>query len=458
MTPIEKKQFEAFTSGLLPELFQSITHQHEIIYADPYDVDVIHKEAREQLESLIRRVSSAQAASGRILLLKGDSGAGKTHLMRVFRNQAHRDGLGYFAYMQMTSHVANYPRYMLRRTVDSLDQPYCEATGDTTALMRLSDALSEYGRGKGVISTTESEELRDDWIDPSRLTQLVFELSERIVTVLDRDGSKYINLIRALLYLQPRLPGTASRVFSYLRCDPLTPFDSQALGGMSVAHDEDEPMTRLQSLAQLIRTLDGGGLVVCLDQLEDINQADDAGPRFRRAMQAAVQLAEERNVLVILACLKEHYDLLANHLIPPHKDRIEKDPEPVDLTASRTVEEISLLVAKRLLCLYSSAEVEVADERSVHPFPESALAQLAGQRTREVLDWCRKRRDEAKAKGRIDWNASGQPIVGTPFSGLDQLWNDFKTEFSQPLQQDSEILELLRCSIPQCAAGVRFRT
>ena len=78
MTPIEKKQFEAFTSGLLPELFQSITHQHEIIYADPSDVDVIHKEAREQLESLIRRVSSALAASGRILLLKGDSGAGKT--------------------------------------------------------------------------------------------------------------------------------------------------------------------------------------------------------------------------------------------------------------------------------------------------------------------------------------------------------------------------------------------
>lgn len=456
MTLIEQKQFEAFTSELLPDLFQSITHQHEIVHADPYDVEVIHKEARETFESLIRRVGSDRAASGGILLLKGDSGAGKTHLMRVFRNQTHRDGLGYFAYMQMTSHVENYSRYLLRRTLDSLDQPYFEAAGGTTALMRLSDALSEYARNKNVISTTEAEELRDEWIDPTRLTQLVFDASERIVAVLGGDGSKYLNLVRALLYLQPRLPGAASRVFSYLRCDPLTPFDSQALGGLGVAQDEDEPMTRLRSLAQLICTLDGGALVVCLDQLEDMHLADDAGPRFRRAMQAVVQLADqERNVLVILACLKEHYDLLSNHLFPTHKDKIEKNPEPVDLTASRTGKEISLLVAKRLLCLYASAEVEISDEHSIHPFPESALVQLAGQRTREVLDWCRKRREEAKVNGRIDWKTDGQPIVSPSCSGLDQPWNDFKTEFSGQLPQDSEILELLRYSIPQCAMELR---
>jgi len=455
---IEQQKMEAFRSGLIPELFHPITHQHEIVHPDPYDVDVIHKHAREQFELLLQRVSDGEAHSGRILLLKGDSGAGKTHLMRVFRNQMHQDGLGYFAYMQMTSQVTNYPRYMLRRLLDSFDQAYFEHSGNTTALMRLSDALLDYASGKGVVSAIELQEVRDEWIDPTRLTELVFELSERIITVLGRDVTRYLNLVRAFLYLQPRVPGTSSRVFAFLRCDPLTPFDSQALGGMSVTQDEEEPMTRLRSLAHLIRILNGGGLVVCLDQLEDINQVDDSGPRFRRAMQAAVQLAEEPNVLVILACLKEHYDLLSRSLIPPQKDRIEKDPEPVELIASRTLEEISLLVAKRLAGLYASADLETSENHDTYPFSERALSQLAGQRTRDVLDWCRKQRDTARGNGPFtepEEDLPAQSEAAKDFTELDQLWNDFKTEFSQPVPQDTELLGLFGDSITRCAAELK---
>ena len=58
MTTIEQKKSEAFCSGLIPELFHPITHQHEIVHPDPYDVDVIHKPAREQFELLLQRVGS----------------------------------------------------------------------------------------------------------------------------------------------------------------------------------------------------------------------------------------------------------------------------------------------------------------------------------------------------------------------------------------------------------------
>jgi tRNA A37 threonylcarbamoyladenosine biosynthesis protein TsaE len=463
---LQQQKSEAFCSRLLPELFHPITHQHEIVHPDFYDVEVIHKSAREHFERLIRRVSDLQVDSGRILLLKGDSGAGKTHLMRVFRNQTHQDGLGYFAYMQMTSQVENYSRYMLRRLLDSLGQPYFEPAGPTTALVRLSDALLDHGRANGIISGSEAEQLRDDWIDPTHLTELVFDFSDRLVSVLGHDAAGYTNLVRALIYLQPRAPDVAGRVFSYLRCDPMTPHDSRLLGGMVVAQDEDEPLNRLRSLAQLIRVLKGGALVVCLDQLEDVHQADDAGLRFRRAMMAVTQLAEESNVLVILSCLKEHYDLLSQHLPRPHKDKIEKDPDPVDLVALRTAEEISLLVAKRMAGLYASAGIETTDDHDVYPLPASALAALAGLRTRDALDWCRKKREQAMANGTLPpWERSPTEVSRPRPDGdsieLDQLWNDFKTLFSEPPPQEPEILDLLQDSISQCArelpSGWEFR-
>ena len=80
----------AFCSPEGPEVFYAVAHSNEIWRPDPFDVETIHDEAREVFRRLVARASmTPRPTSGRILLLKGESGSGKTHLMRAFRNWAH---------------------------------------------------------------------------------------------------------------------------------------------------------------------------------------------------------------------------------------------------------------------------------------------------------------------------------------------------------------------------------
>src|SRR4249919_3136598 len=88
----------------------SITWEDDLWRADPVDVDAVTKDR-----------GSVQA---RILLFHGQSGAGKTHLIRALRTSAHRAGKAYFGYAQMTPDVDNYADYFLRRLVHSLEKPY----------------------------------------------------------------------------------------------------------------------------------------------------------------------------------------------------------------------------------------------------------------------------------------------------------------------------------------------
>ena len=100
--------------------------------------------------------------SGAVLVLLGEAGSGKTHLMRAFRTRAHGQGLGYCAYLQMTCEASNYARYMLTNLIDGLEQPYDPEGPSRTGLARLSAALLESVPG---LSGTEMEAFRDGEVD-----------------------------------------------------------------------------------------------------------------------------------------------------------------------------------------------------------------------------------------------------------------------------------------------------
>ena len=80
----------AFCSSLHPGLFHAVAYGTDIWRQDPFDVESIHGSVRKTFAHLVNRVCEPAALpSGRIMLLLGDSGSGKTHLMRAFRNQVH---------------------------------------------------------------------------------------------------------------------------------------------------------------------------------------------------------------------------------------------------------------------------------------------------------------------------------------------------------------------------------
>jgi GTPase SAR1 family protein len=444
---------DTFCSDRGLDIFHSVTHHNQIWLPDRYDVERIHQEARVVYERLLNRVDSAVPAdSGRILLLLGESGAGKTHLMRVFRNQTHQQGLGYFSYMQMTSVASNYARYVLRNTIDSLDKPYCEALGTMTGLMRLSNALAESPQ---VIAPTDLTRLREADLTSEALMEVIYPVADRVVS-LEPFTQIDIDLIRALLYLQPGQPALNARIFKFLRCEPLSSYDSKTLGGLPARAQEDDPLRMMQSLARLIGAISQGALVICLDQLEDIHQTDQAEQRFRRAIQATVTLAEIPNVVVILSCLDDFYIHLKQHLSQTHLDRVELDPPPVTLTAQRSEAEIKLLIAHRLQHLYDLAEISPNGHSPLYPFPEDAVSQLTNKRTRDVLDWCRHQREVSITTGQ-------PPKGGTVDNGtnagsgssldpeLSQYWNDHRAGSFLIPEEEVDCLQLLETSLHHCA-------
>lgn len=453
-----------FCSSKELDVFHPVTHAQQIWQPDFYDVETIHPEARQIYEQLLSRVDSASSShSGRILLLLGESGAGKTHLMRVFRNQIHEQQKGFFSYMQMTSAVSNYAQYVLRNTIDSFDKPYYSPSGPLTGLMKLSNALAE---APEAVTPRELALLREDDLSRDELVELIYPIADRIVA-LPQFGRTDIDVIRALLYLQLSKPAINANVFKLLRCEPLTPYDSRMLGDMASRDRDDDPLRMVQSLAVLIRAVTGGAFVICLDQLEDIHGMDNSGQRFQRAIQTMVTLAEIPNVIVVISCLRELYSLLNGRLNRSHLDRLELDPAPVTLRAQRTDAEVGQIIARRLQNLYELTDTAIDPAEPLYPFPQPITALLANRTTRDVLEWCRRQREESIVTGQPP-QISEPPPEGTngkePPANyeLSQLWNDHRAGSFEPPAGDRELLRLMAQSIQHCGQelgqGCRFTT
>lgn len=439
----DKTRFDAFCSNTAPEVFHSVVHHQEIWRPDPLDVEAIHAAAREAYQHLLQRAADAGSA-GRILLLLGESGAGKTHLMRVFRNQTHEQATGYFSYMQMTSAVGNYARYVLTNTLDSLDKAYSEPTGDTSGLMRLSNALAE---DETAITPTTLKMLREDSLEIDKLGNLINRAADRLV-VQSRFADQDLDLVRALLYLQREDPAVTAKVFKYLRCEDLSDWDRQTLGGIVPRTGEEAPQRLIKALASLMHVIDGTAFVICLDQLEDIHLLEDAGARFRRAIQTVIALAESPNVIVVVSCLDAFYKILREHLTKSYIDRVERDPEPVRLKAAREPFEIAALIGERLKELYKESGIDGEASNPLYPFPEDTPDLLSGSYTRGVIDWCNRQRKRSIETGRppihdIDRTVAPPPVV----FDLAQRWNDCLAQVVEIPEDNDARLDLIAWSI-----------
>lgn len=456
MTGIPQEEYlKIFCSRIKEEIFHSITHHNQIWQPDPYDIENIHQESRDCFERLLNRISDTeQTDSGRIMLLLGDSGAGKTHLMRAFRNQTHEKGLGYFAYMQMTSSVSNYASYALHYTIDSLDKPYCAISGNMTGLVHLSNALIER---RHVVSQDDIEQLRNGELNRDELNDLIHKIADDI---LNKEGEQFrsvdLDLIRALLYLQHDEPATHARIRKYLRCENMSEYDCKMLGNITPRIQEDDPDRLLQALAHLMRAIDTGAFVICLDQLEDIHLAEDAEIKFQRAMEKMTKLAEIPNVIVVIACLEDIYSLLKSRLPKPQRDRIEKDPDPIILHGKRSEAEIRKLIGIRLQDLYDSHGIDSDSDESIFPFRDETPALLVGMPTRQILDWCRQQREHS-IRNRVPpqlpeiIKPESDPEPSPKPSPIDQLWNDYLACPHPVPESENEMLQLLGRMLEHCA-------
>ena len=447
----------AFCSGSCPDIFHAVAHKHEVWLEDPFDVESIHVEARDVLQRLVDRATTPPGPdSGRILLLLGESGCGKTHLMRAFRNWSHDGGRAYCGYMQMTTATNDYGRYILNNLIDSLEHPYVETRGETSGLIRLSSAMVESVPG---VPPEDLERLRQGEQDPESLARLVDEIADRLV-MDDRYEKVDFDLARAMLYLQCGDRRIRPRILKYLRCEDLSPADRRFLGEIVPRTYDDAPLVLIEKLGGLMQATQSAAIVLCVDQLEEIYNQEGAGVRFRLAMAALRDLADRvPTSVVVIACLQDFYEKLKAHLTRPVVDRLEKSPAPVELKANRESGEVETLIARRLGHLYEIEEVRGVPDGETFPIPEQALAQLAGKRARDVLAWCDTYRERCIREGRL---VPSEP-VSDPGKGdewgtepdllnVEQRWNDFRTTKVWDVPDDDEAqLDLLVWAIERCS-------
>ena len=480
----EDPRLAVFRSPHALEVFQSVCQKDQVWRRDVYDVHDIHEPAREVFYSTLDRALSPKAAPGecvkstgpapsgnpaaldagrqvaagpcfpadcygRLLLLLGEAGSGKTHLMRAFRTYVHGNRLGYCGYMQMTAATENYGRYVLANLIDSLDDPYFEGEIDRSGLMTLSQAVVERA---GLMSPEEIERLRTGEMPALDLAQFTVELADRFVSDkrfdrLDPD------VLRAVCYVQRDDARLKSRVLKFLRCEPLGEFDRAYIPGLEARLHDHHPQEMVEQLGRLMWAVERKSLVLLVDQMEDMANFDfDPGRaevRFRRAIQTLCAMAGAiPSSVFVVSCLEDFYRHLRDRLTGSARDRLENDPEPVRLTATRGRDEVEKIVEYRLGALYAAAGVESSDP--YFPFPSVFLGQLAGLRTRDVLDRCRKFR---VASPEVQSHESA--LIATPATApgidLQQAWNDFRTSYKANIpESDESQAEILAAAISAC--------
>jgi energy-coupling factor transporter ATP-binding protein EcfA2 len=427
--PAADPRLKAFlaTTGV----FAGVQQASSMFESDPFDVEKIHPDARTSFEQMVERAINPEQHSGRgrILLVLGESGAGKTHLLRGFRRHVHEYGRGFVAYAQMSSASGDYARYLLHHVIDSLSMPYTGPSGERTGLLELAVGLSRLAAEP--LKSKILELAEGNWDTQDNLCDYVNRLVDELLAlpVLARFDP---DLLRVLLYVLHPDQRTTARAYRYLLCEDMNAYDRQWLGDITPRTREDQPSQMIRDLARLAYLTRQATLVLMIDQAELSGfDAATAGPMFQRAINALYSIVSEiPSAIAVVACLKDLYDKVHSQLGRAMIDRLEKDPPFEWLRLNRSYPEIEAIVGRRLSWLYAQAGVAYKPDDPVFPIPAAALRNLVNLRTRDVLQWCHQFHTRcATAKQLVDTAELGitsdEELPGD--ADLDQIaaqWND----------------------------------
>ncbi|MEO7736325.1 MAG: ATP-binding protein [Kofleriaceae bacterium] len=427
-------------------MFSAVAHGAQVHERDPFDVETIHVEARETFHRLLTRAATpehAQRGHGRMMLVLGDSGSGKTHLLRALRTQTHGQRLGYVAYLQPRRDGTDRTRHVLRSLVDSLEQPYDAPSLAESGLMYLSDGLVQVGEA---ISPDDLERLRVADLSAPELEHFIGGLVDRVVRSVGLDRLE-VDLVQALLLLQRRDPAMQRRIVRFLRCESLSPSDRQLLGGVGSRDRADDPLRTIQQLAMFMHELQLAALVILVDEMENAVVDGLTVAQLQQALDSLRAIADAiPSSLIVIACLKDVYDSIKPKLAQGLIDRLCRDE--VRLVSQRPPPEIEQLLVHRLSWLYAFLGVVFRVDDPLYPFTPAQLNVLSQLRTRDILQYFSDFQMACVAAGHVvpsRATTTPAPVTGLPepdMLRLDTLWQETLAASVTPLE-DKGVLSLV---------------
>jgi hypothetical protein len=446
----------AFCRPDSPEVFSSVAYGARVFEPDPFDVVTIHEAARDvfrtQLERAITPVHR-EGDHGRTLLVLGRAGSGKTHLLRAFRTSAHELGLGYIGYLQMSSDVGDYARYVLTKLIDSLERPYAPPSLAEPALLCLSDSLTEHG---GVLPADAVERLRAGEIATEELPNFLGGLID-VLARCEPLAAVDSDVLQAMLLLQRRDPALQCRLVKFLRCENLTSYERKLLGDLAPRLQREDPARMIEQIGKLAMALDQKALVLLVDQVEDVIPDAADHERLQHAIDVLRKLADAvPSAVVVLACLEDVYERIRTRLTQSTIDRLERDPPPVRLVLNRSREEIEEMLVTRLRYLYDALDVAWRDDEPLFPFTAEQLDELTNQQARHSLARFRRFQEACIGAGKLvepgpPENGEPPPPPAPPPLDFERLWNDALAAPVDVATEDLELLQLVEIGIRACS-------
>src|SRR5262245_41827667 len=175
-------------------VFSSVVLGARFWTEDPLDVPTLHAEARRQFRDLLEALRADPIAS-RLMVILGEVGSGKTHLLRALRATAARDYDAVCAYAQFNSPGDRFERHFLGRLVSSCSQETSGNGSEEDAIARVLVRARE-------LAPDTAAELDRAWEaedgDPISTGQLVARLADVLLAQIGPDVDPYT--VRALLY------------------------------------------------------------------------------------------------------------------------------------------------------------------------------------------------------------------------------------------------------------------
>jgi GTPase SAR1 family protein len=463
MAPLDHKPDDP--DQLAAAFEHSITWEDDIWRADPVDVEAVHAKARAKYYDLLDAVTSEKFSPSkpRILLFHGQSGAGKTHLIRALRTGSHRRAKAYFGYAQMTPDVSNYADYYLRRLINSLEKPFDPDLGGVSGLARLTARL--VGDAE-VMELSELGRLREAELTEPELARFVLDLADDIVASPKFAAENLdINIVRALLYLQRADPRIDARIRQYLQGRQLNELAQAGVAALDPNTGDGRAFEIIESLGKLMWSVDRSALVFCIDQVEDLRNFSDAEDRFQKAVGNLMQIANRvPRSIILISCLEEFYGQARAVLPQSYVDRVEK-AGTVALLENRTPEEARLIIAKRL-----EHQAREHGDGASYPDPSAFFGpnffeEFGGLSTRRLLEHAQTRmrsgsvEDEADAVpearkpgflnslvAALGFAPSNDEPAGSPLPSVDyrEMWERFSagSEAEMP-SHDGDIMDVL---------------
>jgi hypothetical protein len=308
------------------------------------NVDSIHQEAIAQITEVLARVATDHCT--RTLLLLGDSGSGKSHLLG--RLKSNLNDKAFFVYIDPFTASESIWRHILRYTVDSLVK-VPEGKKESQLLLWLK-SLSVFKQQPRI--TKPKGDARKAFINKLRA----------IYPTDINNANDFFGVLYQLL--NPELHRLAC---DWLRGDDLHEDDLKSLGVSRAINTEDTARQILSNFGRI--AADTQPLVLCFDQLDNIARLPDGSIDMQSlfSVNSIIHNQKLKNFLLVISIINDSWRKNWNRIHPADLDRIDARIflKPIAL------EQAEGLWAARLYPLHQQATLQ--PESPIYPLTRHQL-------------------------------------------------------------------------------------